>query len=202
MPRRSDQIRFFPAIPNHARLAAPFGDPPPLPSRTNCGPASCAARPAPPCSVLPAHRSFARILTKLRYVVVDEGHAYRGVFGCHTAMVLRRLTRLCSHVYGSSPRFVVTSATVANPQVCWRAGLGVGRAWEFCLGPSMQCSAAQALNAHMHETTELALAKAAFAQHSASWQASMMHIFAFPLALTPAARPLPHPPTHARTRGG
>ncbi|EFJ42855.1 hypothetical protein VOLCADRAFT_97014 [Volvox carteri f. nagariensis] len=66
-------------------------------------------------TLLPSHRQFARLLAKLAVVVVDEGHAYSGVFGCHTAMVLRRLRRLCSCVYGSDPRFVVTSATVANP---------------------------------------------------------------------------------------
>ncbi len=66
-------------------------------------------------SILPIHASFSRLLTNLRYVVVDEGHAYKGVFGCHTALVLRRLRRLCLHAYNSVPRFVVTSATIANP---------------------------------------------------------------------------------------
>jgi hypothetical protein len=51
-----------------------------------------------------------------RYVVVDEAHAYGGVFGCHTALILRRLRRICSQVYGSHPTFVVCSATVANPK--------------------------------------------------------------------------------------
>lgn len=44
-------------------------------------------------SVLPAHKEFARVLAGLRYVVLDEGHAYQGVFGCHTALVIRRLRR-------------------------------------------------------------------------------------------------------------
>ncbi|KXZ56975.1 hypothetical protein GPECTOR_1g880 [Gonium pectorale] len=66
-------------------------------------------------TVLPGHRSFDRLLSKLALVVVDEGHAYGGVFGAHTGLVLRRLRRLCAHVYGSDPRFVMTSATVANP---------------------------------------------------------------------------------------
>lgn len=44
-----------------------------------------------------------------------QGHAYRGVFGCHTALVLRRLRRLCERLYGSLPRFAVSSATIANP---------------------------------------------------------------------------------------
>lgn len=124
-------------------------------------------------SVLPVHAQFASLLSGLRYVVVDEGHAYKGawpflgrglalgaaalavlprpwpatvvspagvhgcrahptsnprqlallqplsphpgVFGAHTAMVLRRLRRLCEQIYGSRPTFVVTSATIANP---------------------------------------------------------------------------------------
>eukprot|EP00884_Botryococcus_braunii_P004307 jgi/Botrbrau1/13878/Bobra.0056s0110.1 len=66
-------------------------------------------------SILPVHRQFARLLTNLKYVVVDEGHAYRGVFGCHTALVMRRLRRLCERVYASRPQFIMTSATIANP---------------------------------------------------------------------------------------
>ncbi|KAJ0105351.1 hypothetical protein Patl1_18951 [Pistacia atlantica] len=67
-------------------------------------------------SILPSHRQFSRILLNLRYVVVDEAHAYKGAFGCHTALILRRLRRLCSHVYGSDPSFVFSTATSANPQ--------------------------------------------------------------------------------------
>lgn len=66
-------------------------------------------------SILPVHQSFSRLLTKLAVVVVDEGHAYRGVFGSHTALVLRRLRRVCLHAHQQVPRFVVTSATIANP---------------------------------------------------------------------------------------
>src|SRR5690606_1627254 len=51
----------------------------------------------------------------LRYIVIDELHAYRGVFGSHLANVLRRLHRICRH-YGSSPTFICTSATIANPR--------------------------------------------------------------------------------------
>ncbi len=64
--------------------------------------------------ILPNHRSWARLLRNLRYVVVDEAHTYRGVFGSHVAGVLRRLRRLCQH-YGSSPQFICCSATIANP---------------------------------------------------------------------------------------
>ncbi len=65
--------------------------------------------------ILPNHRAWARFLRGLRLVVVDEAHVYRGVFGSHVANVLRRLRRLCHH-YGSSPQFVMCSATIANPE--------------------------------------------------------------------------------------
>ena len=64
--------------------------------------------------ILPNHQSWSRLLRRLRYVVVDEAHTYRGVFGSHVACVLRRLRRLCMF-YGSNPRFICCSATIANP---------------------------------------------------------------------------------------
>ncbi|KAL2935519.1 ATP-dependent helicase HRQ1 [Bienertia sinuspersici] len=67
-------------------------------------------------SILPFHRQFQRILSNLKFVVFDEAHAYKGAFGCHTALILRRLRRLCSHVYGSDPSFVFSTATSANPR--------------------------------------------------------------------------------------
>src|SRR5687768_14137313 len=63
--------------------------------------------------VLPHHDRWGDVLTNLRYVVVDEAHVYRGVFGSHVANVLRRLRRL-ARVYGSEPQFVLASATIAN----------------------------------------------------------------------------------------
>ncbi len=63
--------------------------------------------------VLPNHRAWNRLLPSLRYVIVDEAHVYRGVFGSHVANVLRRLRRLCAR-YGSDPVFVLCSATIAN----------------------------------------------------------------------------------------
>lgn len=64
--------------------------------------------------VLPRHDRWVRFLRQLRYVVVDECHSYRGVFGSHVALVLRRLQRLCAR-YGSHPVFVLASATSADP---------------------------------------------------------------------------------------
>jgi len=64
--------------------------------------------------ILPNHQSWTGLLRHLRYVVIDEAHTYRGVFGSHVACVLRRLRRLCS-VYGSNPQFICCSATIANP---------------------------------------------------------------------------------------
>ncbi len=65
--------------------------------------------------ILPQHARWNRFFTHLRYVVIDEVHAYRGVFGSHLANVLRRLGRICRH-YGSSPRLICCSATIANPR--------------------------------------------------------------------------------------
>lgn len=65
--------------------------------------------------ILPNHASWGRFFRRLRYVVVDEAHIYRGVFGSHVSLVLRRLRRICEH-YGSKPQFICCSATIANPQ--------------------------------------------------------------------------------------
>ncbi|XP_043697479.1 ATP-dependent helicase HRQ1-like, partial [Telopea speciosissima] len=67
-------------------------------------------------SILPYHGQFQRILSNLRFVIIDEAHAYKGAFGCHTSLILRRLRRLCCHVYGSDPSFVFSTATSANPR--------------------------------------------------------------------------------------
>ena len=64
--------------------------------------------------ILPNHRPWYRFLRGLRYVVIDEAHVYRGVFGSHVGNVVRRLRRLC-HRLGSSPQFILCSATIANP---------------------------------------------------------------------------------------
>lgn len=65
-------------------------------------------------SILPAHDRFAALFAGLRFVVIDELHTYRGVFGGHVANVLRRLWRVCAR-YGSRPQVIACSATIANP---------------------------------------------------------------------------------------
>ena len=65
--------------------------------------------------ILPNHSLWSKFLANLRYVVIDEAHAYRGVFGSQVACVLRRLLRMC-HFYGSNPQFICCSATIANPR--------------------------------------------------------------------------------------
>ncbi len=65
-------------------------------------------------AILPHHTKWYRLFEQLRYIVVDELHTYRGVFGSHVANVLRRLLRICAH-YGSRPVIVCCSATIANP---------------------------------------------------------------------------------------
>ena len=65
--------------------------------------------------ILPHHPRWAKLFENLRYVVIDELHAYRGVFGSHLCNVLRRLRRICRH-YGSNPVFFCSSATIANPR--------------------------------------------------------------------------------------
>jgi DEAD/DEAH box helicase domain-containing protein len=64
--------------------------------------------------ILPNHRAWADVFANLALVVIDEAHVYRGVFGSHVANVLRRLRRIAS-AYGTEPRFLLASATIANP---------------------------------------------------------------------------------------
>ncbi|MBM3150547.1 MAG: DEAD/DEAH box helicase, partial [Chloroflexi bacterium] len=77
--------------------------------------------------ILPNHKSWARLFRQLRYVVIDEAHVYRGVFGSHVANVIRRLRRVCD-LYGAKPQFICCSATIANPQE--HAGKLVGLPFE------------------------------------------------------------------------
>ncbi|WP_372012538.1 DEAD/DEAH box helicase [Pseudoxanthomonas sp. 10H] len=65
--------------------------------------------------ILPHHTKWAQFFEGLQYVVIDEIHSYRGVFGSHLANVLRRLKRVCAF-YGASPQFILCSATIGNPK--------------------------------------------------------------------------------------
>ncbi len=66
-------------------------------------------------AILPHHTKWAQFFENLRYVVIDEVHTYRGVFGSHVTNVLRRLKRICAF-YGVKPQFILCSATIGNPQ--------------------------------------------------------------------------------------
>ncbi|GJQ51179.1 MAG: hypothetical protein HKUEN02_00260 [Anaerolineaceae bacterium] len=65
--------------------------------------------------ILPHHTNWSELLSNLAYVVIDEAHAYRGVFGSHVANVIRRLKR-AAKFYGSTPKFILASATIGNPR--------------------------------------------------------------------------------------
>ena len=64
--------------------------------------------------ILPHHTKWVSLFENLKYIIIDELHTYKGVFGSHVAHVLRRLKRICNY-YGSDPVFICTSATIANP---------------------------------------------------------------------------------------
>lgn len=66
--------------------------------------------------ILPGHEQWAHFFRALRYVVIDECHSYRGVFGSHVSMVIRRLRRIAAH-YRADPTFILASATTANPEL-------------------------------------------------------------------------------------
>ncbi|MFS0576317.1 DEAD/DEAH box helicase [Sporosarcina sp. 179-K 3D1 HS] len=66
--------------------------------------------------ILPHHTKWVSLFENLKYIIIDELHTYKGVFGSHVAHVLRRLKRICNY-YGSDPVFICTSATIANPKV-------------------------------------------------------------------------------------
>ena len=76
------------------------------------------------CGILPHHAGWMRFLARLEYVVIDELHLFRGIFGSHVAHVLRRLRRIAAH-YGADPTFICTSATVGAPAELASALTGV-----------------------------------------------------------------------------
>ena len=65
--------------------------------------------------LLPYHESWRSFFSQLKFVVIDEVHTYKGIMGSHMAQILRRLTRVC-RIYGSSPQYILASATIANPE--------------------------------------------------------------------------------------
>jgi DEAD/DEAH box helicase domain-containing protein len=74
-------------------------------------------------SILPHHGKWEEFLRRLKYVVIDEAHTYRGVFGSHVAQIVRRLLRVCAR-FGGTPRFLASSATISNPAQFARALTG------------------------------------------------------------------------------
>ncbi len=66
-------------------------------------------------AILPHHTKWFKLFENLRFVVIDELHTYRGLFGSHVANLIRRLRRICAH-YGADPIFICASATIANPR--------------------------------------------------------------------------------------
>jgi DEAD/DEAH box helicase domain-containing protein len=66
-------------------------------------------------AILPHHTKWVKLFENIKYIVIDEVHSYRGVFGSHVANVIRRLKRIC-RFYGSTPQFICASATIDNPQ--------------------------------------------------------------------------------------
>ena len=74
--------------------------------------------------ILPNHQDWEPLLRNLKWIVIDELHVYRGIFGAHVHHILKRLRRLCAR-YGSRPRFVAASATIGNPAVFARTLTGV-----------------------------------------------------------------------------
>lgn len=111
-----DQARKFGVLGQRSARAAMYdGDTPPQ-SRSDIRRTATVILSNPDmvhAGILPHHERWAEYLHHLDYVVLDEAHVYRGVFGSHVAQVMRRLRRLCQR-YGASPQFVITSATVAN----------------------------------------------------------------------------------------
>ena len=97
--------------------------------------------------ILPHHAHWARTLQKLRYVVIDELHTYRGVFGSHVAHVLARLRR-AARFHGADPVFLCATATIGNPREhtarCDRRGPGAPGS-EYLLGwcPSLRSASSQ-----------------------------------------------------------
>lgn len=110
-------LRFKEIVPSLALVAGTYdGDTPPNTRRTlrDEGNAILTNPDMLHSGIMPRHTSWARFFESLQYVVIDEVHTYRGIFGSHVANVLRRLQRI-TRFYGSDPTYILCSATIRNP---------------------------------------------------------------------------------------
>lgn len=119
--------------------------------------------------ILPHHTKWTRLFENLEYIVVDELHTYRGVFGSHVANVFRRLLRICEF-YGSTPQFICTSATISNPQDLAEkltgrpfervaeSGAGEGEKHIFFYNPPVVNRQLGIRRSYVHEATHVATA--------------------------------------------
>jgi DEAD/DEAH box helicase domain-containing protein len=118
--------------------------------------------------ILPHHTRWAKVFENLRYVVIDELHSCRGVYGSHLANIMRRLKRICAF-YGASPRFICSSATIANPRELAEAltesafdlvdvnGAPSGEKYFICYNPPVINPRLGIRRSYIHETRRLAL---------------------------------------------
>jgi len=119
--------------------------------------------------ILPHHTKWARLFQNLEFIVVDELHTYRGVFGSHVANVFRRLARICAF-YGSRPQFICTSATIANPrelaerltgapfELVDENGAGEGEKHVFFYNPPVVNRQLGIRRSYVHEAKQIAVA--------------------------------------------
>ena len=118
--------------------------------------------------ILPHHTKWAKCFENLRYVVIDELHYYRGVYGSHLANLLRRLKRICNF-YGSQPQFICCSATIANPrelaealaespfELVDRNGAPCGEKFFVFYNPPVVNRALGIRRSYLHETRRIAI---------------------------------------------
>jgi len=118
--------------------------------------------------ILPHHPRWAKLFESLKFVIIDELHAYRGVFGSHLANILRRLDRVCRH-YGSSPTFICSSATIANPralaerltgtsfELVEKSGAPRGEKFFICVNPPVVNAQLGIRRSYLAETRRVAI---------------------------------------------
>jgi DEAD/DEAH box helicase domain-containing protein len=118
--------------------------------------------------ILPHHTKWAKAFESLRYIVLDELHYYRGVYGSHVANILRRMRRICEF-YGSRPKFICSSATIANPrelaealtgepfELVDRNGAPAGEKYFIFYNPPVVNRQLGIRKSYLHETKRIAL---------------------------------------------